>query len=79
MKERDEALQVLKEHLRVSQDKRKKMVDKKRQDVEFQVGDWVSLKIQPYRQSTLQQWRNEKLSPKTFGPYRVKERVGAVA
>ena len=41
--------------------------------------DWVLLKIQPYRQSTLQHRRNEKLSPKFFEPYRVVERVGSVA
>lgn len=36
------------------QEKMKKNVDLKCCDVEFQVDDWVFLKIRPYRQSTLQ-------------------------
>lgn len=79
LKERDAALRVLNEHLRIAQGKMKKAADQKRWDVELQVDDWVFLKIQPYHQSTLRQRRNEKLSPKFFRPYCVVEKVSSVA
>ncbi|XP_038895982.1 uncharacterized protein LOC120084159 [Benincasa hispida] len=43
MRDRDVALRVLKEHLRVAQEKMKKFSDKKRMDVEFQIREWPQL------------------------------------
>ncbi|XP_070015252.1 uncharacterized protein [Nicotiana sylvestris] len=48
-------------------------------DKVFQVGDWVFVKLQPYRQSTLSISPYHKLTSKYFGPYPIIERVGAVA
>ena len=80
LKERDVALGALKEHLRTAQEKMKKYIDTKRRHVEFQVGELVLFKIQPYGQVSLRKRRNEKLSPNFFGrPYNVIERIGPVA
>ncbi|KAA0037567.1 Ty3/gypsy retrotransposon protein [Cucumis melo var. makuwa] len=65
LKERDVVLGVLKEHLKLAQERMKKQADMKRREVEFHEGYFVFLKIRPYRQVTLRKKRNEKLSPNT--------------
>lgn len=46
--ERDLALLIIKEQLRLAQERMKKYADKKRRDLEFRVGDQVYLKLRPY-------------------------------
>ena len=46
---------------------------------QFEVGDLVYLRLQPYRQLSLKQKGAEKLKPHFYGPYRVIRRIGQVA
>lgn len=57
----------------------KVQADKNRSDKEFSVGDLVILKLQPYTQSSVANHPFPKLAYKFFGPYRVVEKIGAVA
>lgn len=77
----DRALQLanLKHHLAAAQNRMKQYADKKRTALEFQVGDQVLLKLQPYAQSSLVNRPFPKLAFKFYGPYKVLERVGTVA
>ncbi|KAL0534210.1 hypothetical protein IC582_028498 [Cucumis melo] len=79
LNERDTVLVALRDQLLLAQQQMKQYADKKRRHVEYDVGEWVFLKIRPYRQFSLRKKRNEKLSSKYFGPYEILEKVGTVA
>ncbi|KAA0035725.1 Retrotransposable element Tf2 [Cucumis melo var. makuwa] len=72
------AINVLKENLCIAQNRMKKMADLKRRELKFKVGDEVYLKLRPYRKHSLSRKECEKLVPKYYGPYKIKEEIGEV-
>jgi hypothetical protein len=62
-----------------AQKRMKKYADKQRTEKEFQVGDAVLLRLQPYAQKSVVNRPFPKIAYKFFGPYSILERIGKVA
>ena len=75
----DEVISILKSHPKQARNRMKQQADTKRTDREFEVGDWVFVQLQPYKQTSLKNSKNHKLAPRFYGPYQVRKRVGQVA
>ena len=79
LRAREEAINILKFHLKRSQNRMKQQADRSRSERTFELDDWVWLKLQPHRQVTIRQGKQNKFSPKYYGPFKVCEKVGQVA
>lgn len=72
-------IELLRAHLAQAQARMKSKADKNRTERQFQVGEQVLLKLQPYAQHSVVNRPCHKLAYKYFGPYKIVERIGAVA
>lgn len=70
---------MLWDNLIKAQDRVKQHADKKWSERTLEAGDWVYLKVQPYKQVIVTIRSNLKLSTKYYEPYQVEEKVGAVS
>ncbi|XP_057250047.1 uncharacterized protein LOC130591137 [Beta vulgaris subsp. vulgaris] len=71
-------IRIIREKMKIAQDRQKKYADVRRRKLEFEVGDKVFLKVSPTKGIKTFGIRG-KLSPKFIGPYEILKRVGKVA
>ncbi|GKB12243.1 retrotransposable element Tf2 [Tanacetum coccineum] len=76
---REQAIELLKFHLKRAQDRMKNIAGGHRTYRKFEVGMMVYLKLQSHRHVTIRKAQQNKLSSKYFGPFEVLERIGEVA
>ena len=74
-----EVLKLLKDNLVMAQNRMKQQAYQHRSEREFQVGDCIFLRIQPYKYMSLKKQNKEnKLAPKYYPPNNVLQRIGSM-
>lgn len=79
LEDREKMLLLLKFHLLRAQHRMKQEADKHRSERSLEVGDWIFVKLQPYRQQSVVIRGSQKISTKFFGPCKVLDKHGKVA
>ncbi|GJR61517.1 putative reverse transcriptase domain-containing protein [Tanacetum coccineum] len=78
VQETTEKIVQIKQRIQATRDRQKSYADLKRKPMEFQVGDSVMLKVSPWK-GVVRFGKWGKLNPRYVGPFKVLEKVGAVA
>ena len=73
-----EKVDLISERLQTAQSRQKSYADKRRKDLEFEVGDMVFLRVATMKR-VMRFGKKGKLSPKFVGPFEILERIGLVA
>ncbi|KAM1916177.1 hypothetical protein ACFX13_035943 [Malus domestica] len=71
-------VQVIKSNLKAAQDRQKSLADKHATDWKYNVGNWVFLKLSPWK-GVVRFGKKGKLSLRYIGTYMITKRVGEVA
>ncbi|WMV23759.1 hypothetical protein MTR67_017144 [Solanum verrucosum] len=71
-------VQLIKDKLKTAQGLQKSYADVRKRDLEFQIDNWVFLKVSPMK-GVMRFGKKGKLSPRYVGPYKILKRVGKVA
>jgi hypothetical protein len=79
LEEEQKIIQILKENLATSRNWMKQLADKHRSESEFEEGDWVFVRLQPYKHLSLKQQGKKKLAPKFYGHFQINKKISQVA
>ena len=69
---------IFRDRLKTAQSHQKSYADVRRRELEFQVDDWVFLKVS-HMKGVMRLGKKGKLSPRYVGPYKIMKRFGKVA
>ncbi|CAL9011575.1 unnamed protein product [Prunus brigantina] len=78
IEETTENVKMIREKLKTAQHRQKSDAANRSKDLEFEVGDWVFLRLSPWK-GFMRFWKHRKLSPHYIEPYEITERIGPVA
>ncbi|GJR48355.1 putative reverse transcriptase domain-containing protein [Tanacetum coccineum] len=78
VQETTEKISQIKDRLKAARDRQKSYADKRRKPLEFSTGDYVLLKVSPWK-SVVRFGKKGKLAPRFIGPFEIVEKVGLVA
>ena len=78
IRDTSEKVSLIRQCLLTAQGRQKSYADVRRRPLEFEVGDYVFLKVMPKR-GVVRFGKRGKLSPRFIGPFEILERVGTVA
>lgn len=79
LRDRDATVTQLKANLQEAQHRMAQKANAKRRELEFEEGDMVLLRLQPYRQTSVACRSSNKLARRYYGPFKILKRVGMVA
>jgi hypothetical protein len=80
IKHQQQVLQILNHNSTMAQNRMKQQAYQHRSERSFEVGDWVFLRLQPYKHMSLKKYKKDnKLSPKCYDPYKVLQNIGTMA
>ena len=71
-------MKIIQERLRAAQSRQKHYADRRRRELCFKVGDYVYLKVTPFK-GTQRFQEKGKLAPRYVGPFRILARRGAIS
>ncbi|GJU50899.1 putative reverse transcriptase domain-containing protein [Tanacetum coccineum] len=77
VQETTEKISLIKDRLKAARDRQKSYADKRRKPLEFSVGDYVLLKVTPWK-GVVRFGKKGKLAPRFVGPFEIIEKVGPV-
>nr|MDZ8003588.1 RNase H-like domain-containing protein [Nostoc sp. DedSLP05] len=72
-------VEELKQSYNTTRNRMKQQSDQRRTERQFEVGEWVFVKLQPYKQTSLRQRGKYKLAPRFYGPFKIRKKIGEVA
>ncbi|GJT43731.1 putative reverse transcriptase domain-containing protein [Tanacetum coccineum] len=78
MQETTEKISQIKDRLKDARDRQKIYADKRRKPLDFSVGEYVFLKVSPWK-GVVRFGKKGKLAPRFVGPFEITERIGPVA
>ncbi|GJU81491.1 reverse transcriptase domain-containing protein [Tanacetum coccineum] len=78
VQETTEKISQIKDRLKAVRDRQKSYADKRRKPLEFSMGDYVFLKVSPWK-GVVRFGKKGKLAPRFVGPFKIIEKVRPVA